>query len=229
MKIHPAPQGSVDWSIARAGIATCSEFDQLLTPLFKVRTGDMPDSYVNKKLAEAWLGGPLLGFNTFNMDAGKILEEEAIPWYELEFGETIQRVGLITTDDGKVGCSPDGLLGDDGGIEIKCPEPHTHVGYLRDGEVPPQYRAQVHGAMWVTGRKWWKFVSYRRRFPPLVVTVYHDDEIHDAISEALVSFSEAFDAGWARLCELAGGPPKRPVARPVTMPATEPEYVDIIP
>jgi len=154
----PMEQGSVSWMQARAGIPTASEFDSLVTPEFKVRTGEMPKTYVAKKLAEAWLGGPLLTFNTFDMDAGQILEEEAIPWWELEFGQTVQRVGLVTTDDGRVGCSPDGLL-ENCGLEIKCPKPETHVGYLLKGDLPKDYRAQVHGGMYVTGYPQWNFLS----------------------------------------------------------------------
>lgn len=212
-------QRSVEWMQARAGIPTASEFDALLTPEFKIRTGQMPLTYLAKKVAEAWQGGPLAGFNTFDMDQGNILEEEAVPWYELEFGEVIDRPAFITTDDGRIGCSPDGLLGQDGGIEIKCPEVHTHVGYLLAGELPPQYAAQVHGSMFVTGRKWWKFLSYRRHFPALLLTVERDEEAQEMIAEALEQFLGRFDRAMERLAELNGGPPKR------TAPTQRTEYV----
>jgi len=224
MKIHDVAQGSVEWMQMRAGIATASEFDCLVTPEFKVRTGDMPKSYLAKKLAEAWLGGPLLGFNMFDMDQGQILEGEAIPWYELEYGQEVQRVGLVTTDDGRVGCSPDGLL-KGSGLEIKCPRPETHTGYLLKGVLPKDYAAQVHGGMYVTGFHSWTFLSYRRRFPPLLLTIERDDEIQKAIGEALASFLEAFDAGWQKLCEINGGPPvRRPVQ--IVMPGEKPAFID---
>ncbi len=208
MKILDVAQGSVEWMQARAGIPTASEFDCLVTPELKVRTGDMPRTYLAKKLAEAWLGGPLLTFNVFDMDQGRILEEEALPWFELEHNESVQRVGLVTTDDGRVGCSPDGLL-KGSGIEVKCPRPETQTGYLLKGELPKDYRAQVHGSMYVTGYHSWKFLSYCRRFPALLLTVERDDGIQSAIQDAVGEFLIQFDAGWKKLCDMNGGPPAR--------------------
>lgn len=145
------------------------------------------------------------------MEQGRILEEEAIPWFEYEFGEQIERVGLIMTDDGTVGCSPDGLLGEDGGIEIKCPYSETHIKYLLDNKLPADYAAQVHGSLYVTGREWWKFVSYRRGFPAFVLKVNRDNAIIRQIDAALQAFQEKFNTAWATLIELNGGelPPKR--------------------
>ena len=205
MKIIPCQQNSLEWLVARAGIPTASEFDQLVTPDFKPRKGQMPESYLARKLAEAWIHGPLPGHCTLDMEFGKILEEEARPWYEFTFSESVQCVGLVTTDDGRIGCSPDGLLGDTGGIEIKCPEAHTHVRYLLEGEVPDNYLAQVHGSMFVTGRPFWKFVSYRRRFPALVKVIERDDRIQTVLAEVLTAFLEKFDAEMARLVEMNGG------------------------
>jgi len=208
-------QGSSDWMIARSGIPTASEFDQLVTPGFKIRKGEMPKSYLAKKLAEAWQGGPLLGFNTFDAEQGQMLEGRAIPWYELEFGVEIERVGLITTDDGRIGCSPDGLL-PGSGIEVKCPQPQTHVGYLLNGALPKDYAPQVHGAMFVTGYTSWMFLSYRPHFPKLVLHVERDEAIQKVLAEALAEFLERFDAGMKRLMEINGGPPvRRPTPAPL--------------
>ncbi len=213
MIIHPAQQGSLEWMMARAGIPTASEFDALLTPEFKIRTGEMPKTYLAKKVAEAWTGGPLPSFQGFDMDQGQILETEAIPFYELETGEKVTRPGLCLTDDGAVGCSPDGLIGDDCGIEIKCPEMHSHVRYLLAGEVPKDYLAQVHGGMFVTGRSRWKFLSYRRHFPPLIVTVERDEEIQEQIASALALFLGQMQVAMERLEELNGGPPAHRIAK----------------
>lgn len=209
MKIVPVEQGSVDWMLARAGIPTASEFDQLLTPEFKIRSGEMPRTYLAKKVAEKWLGAPLPASNVFDMDQGQILEQEAKPFYELQYGEQIRSVGFITSDDGTVGCSPDGLLGDDCGIEIKCPAIHTHLGYLLSGQLPKEYAAQVHGAMFVTERPRWKFLSYRRHFPPLLVTVERDEEIQSKIAEAITRFTKQMEVAMKFLEDLNGGPPKR--------------------
>ena len=220
MKIHTEfAQNSLEWLAARAGIVTASEFGNILTPKFEIRKGQMPETYLARKLAEKWVG-PLPGFNSLDMEFGKILEAEAKPFYTLQFSEEIQSVALITSDDGKVGCSPDGLIGEDGGIEIKCPEPQNHVKYLMAGNLPDDYAAQVHGCMFVTGRKWWRFMSYRRNFPPFVTTIERDDGIQSAIADALEIFIPKLDAAYNRLCEMNGGPPKR-IAAPQSTPPDE--------
>jgi len=224
-------QGSVDWMLARSGIPTASEFDQLLTPEFKMRSGQMPKTYLAKKLGEAWQGGPLASFNTFAMDQGQLMETEAIPWFELQFEQAVERVAFITTDDGRVGCSPDGLIttlgGSEGGIEVKCPEIQTHVGYLLEGGLPKDYACQVHGALWVTGRQWWQFLSYRRHFPPLLVRVERDEAIMEKIEEAVTLFINSFDANFQRLCEINGGPPVRKKSTPIVQ--TEATFVSEMP
>lgn len=231
MIIHNVAQGSVDWAILRSGIPTASEMGNLVTDNLEVRKGEMPKTYVAKKLAEWWTGGPLAEFNSFDMEQGSILENEAIPFIALERGIKIERVGFVTTDDGATGCSPDGIAedewGEKEGWEMKCPRIETHVRYLLTGTVPKEYLPQIHASLFVTGWQRWHFVSYRRRLPALILKVERDDEAQTNIEEALESFWHHFEEGKKRLCELNGGPPKRFAAAPVAQP--EPEYVDIIP
>lgn len=215
MIIHPAEQNSLEWLAARAGVITASEMDNILTPEFKLRVGEMKRSYMCRKLAEKWLGNPIAGFMSMDMDLGKILEAECLPLLELEQNIEIQRVGLLLSDDGKIGCSPDGLIGDDGGVEAKCPRAETQTKYLLDGTVPKDYIVQVNAALYITGRAWWYFVSYHRRMPLVLIKVERDEKIMSSIGEALELFLAQFDAGWKRLCEINGGPPLRtPASRP---------------
>jgi hypothetical protein len=143
------------------------------------------------------MGYPAQSFSGGVLEQGSILEGEAIPWYEFTHSEKIERVGFCTTDDGRIGCSPDGLLGADGGIECKCPEPHTHLRYLLGGVIPKEYIAQVQGALLVTQRKWWKFISYNRNFPPLQLTIWPDPAFQLALQSELDRFlvdaSSAYD------------------------------------
>lgn len=228
MKILDVQQNSLEWLMLRCGIPTASEFDQLLTPEFEVRKGEMPKTYLARKVAEAW-GGPLPGYNSIDMEFGKVLEEEAIPYFEFTTGTTVQRVGFVTTDDGLVGCSPDGLIGDDGGIEVKCPDAHTHVKYLFNHALPKDYAAQVHGSMFVTGRAWWQFLSYRRNFPPLSIVVHRDEAIQAKIKEAIEPFLGRFEAAMKHLEALNGGPAKKWKMDFFNESEPTPETCDIIP
>lgn len=210
----------MDWAIARSGIPTASEADNLLTPLFKARDGKMVETYLCAKLSEKWLGGPLLGFNTFDTEQGNIIEEEARPWLACELEQEIEQVGLCLTDDSRVGASPDGVIraGPWVGVEIKSPQPTNHVRWLIDGVLPPEFRVQVHVGMYVTGATEWVFLSYRRNFPKLVVRIRRDEEIQEKIHGALETFLTDLDVAYERLCEINGGPPRR-YSRPEPFPA----------
>ena len=129
---------------------------------------------------------------------GTLLEEEARDWYAMRQNREVQQVGFITTDDGTVGCSPDGLLSKDCGLEIKCPKGSTHVGYLLNGKLPPAYAPQVHGSMWVTGFSKWIFISYHPAFRPLVVTVKRD-EYTKKVGVAVSKFVTDLAAAKARI------------------------------
>lgn len=202
MKILDVKQGSEEWFKARAGVVTASEFDNLISPEWKARVGQGRDAYLYRKLAERCMGIPLEQGGSWSTDQGKILEKEALPWVAFTRDANIERVGFITSDDGRIGCSPDGLIGDDGGIEAKCPNPDTHLKYLLSGEVPKEYRAQVYGSMYVTGRAWWYFLSYSRHFPPLLLKVERDEEIMDKIGYAIDWFLEDFSAAFNRIVEI---------------------------
>lgn len=199
MKLHAVKQGSPEWLALRLGIPTASEFDALISPEWKVRTGAMPNTYLYRKVAERALGFSLNDASSFAMEQGSILENEARPFFEFTYDMPVQTVGFATTDDGRVGCSPDGLIGEDGGLEIKCPSPQVHLRYLMEGKLPAEYAAQVHGSMFVTGRRWWKFLSYSRQFPALVVHVERDEAIQSALRAALDGFLVKFDAKLAQI------------------------------
>ncbi len=150
------------------------------------------------------MGGPLLTGSGFAMDQGSMMEGEARPFYEFTFDTKIRTVGFVTTDDGRIGCSPDGLIGDDSGIEIKCPELPQHIRYHLGGTLPKDYVAQVQGAMYVTGRPTWRFMSYHRQLSPFIVAVERDERFQAALHDALMEFLAEFDKGLARLRDIKG-------------------------
>ncbi len=229
MKIHNEySQNSVEWLWARCGVVTASEMDNLVTDKFNIRNGEMVNSYLARKVAEAW-SGPLPSFTAFSAEQGSMTEGEANRAYTMETGQEITPVGFITMDDGRVGCSPDGMLGDDCGIEIKSPNADTHVKYLLNGELPPQYAPQVQGSMYVTGFASWKFMSYRRHFPPLILTVRRDAKAQEAISKAIESFLVTFENAMIKM-ESIDGAPRPKLVRPIHSPEIQSEEsIEIIP
>ena len=211
MIVHNVQQGSPQWLALRSGTISASELDSLVTPLGKIRTGDGVSTYIALKLAERWLGAPLRSWRpSAEMEQGTILEDEAIPYLEWTLELTIQRVGFVTRDDGSCGCSPDGLLPDGAGCEIKSPQPAAHVTYLLGGELPSEHVAQVQGGMYVTGASRWLFASYCRGFPAFVRWVARDEKYIASIDAAVDAANTRISVGYQHLIGLNGGPPVRP-------------------
>lgn len=230
MKVYrDIAQGSVDWQILRSGKITASEVDALISPLGEIRRGEGVTTYLSQKLCERWTGGPLMSLQgVFDCEQGIFLEERAKPAFTLHTGIDIENVSFIETDDGRAGCSPDGIIGKESGVELKAPRTDTHLRYLLSGKLPKIYVSQVQFSMFVTGCKTWHFFSYNRSLPPLHLVVERDEKFHESLGKALSAFLKAMDDGWNRICELNGGPPQR---RKVSAPAPTPEpaMADVIP
>jgi hypothetical protein len=170
-------QRSEAWFEARRGMPTCSRFDKILTAA-QAKPSAAQDTLINELLAESIVPpeqGIILPV-TAEMEAGIKLEAEARCCYELEHAkDPVTEVGFLIHASGMFGGSPDALVGDVGGVEIKCPKASTHIGYCRDGVLPNDYKCQVHGYMIVSGRKWWDFFSYCRSIKPFLLRVERDD------------------------------------------------------
>ncbi|MGQ0721050.1 MAG: lambda exonuclease family protein [Candidatus Eiseniibacteriota bacterium] len=187
MRILEVPQGSPEWQAARAGIPTASQFDRILTPTGRPSAAAV--AYMHELLAERFLGTPLQTVSTALMERGSVVEAEAVAWYEFQQEVSTGAVGFCLRDDGRAGCSPDRLVGDDGGLELKCPSPGIHIGYLLGGEgIGQKYYPQVQGCLWVTGREWWDTLSYHPDLPPALLRVHRDEEYIRALAEAVEAF-----------------------------------------
>src|ERR1700743_2749888 len=128
MKIHNCLQGSSEWLNLRAGLPTSSEFDRIITPSGK--PSDAFDGYLYDLLAERIMGRPRKQAITLWMERGSATEAEARSFYEFQTDNVVEQVGLITNDEGTIGASPDGMVGEDGLVEIKCPSDGIHCMYL---------------------------------------------------------------------------------------------------
>lgn len=115
-----------------------------------------------KLLAERMTGVPQESYSAKWMEEGSECEPQARDYYTGLHNVIVEQVGFIQMGD-DVGASPDGLVDEEGMIEIKCPFPSTHLGYILKGTLPSIYEPQVQGQLWVTGRKWVDFISFDPR------------------------------------------------------------------
>jgi hypothetical protein len=218
VKIVNVAQNSDEWLDARAGLVTASAAKVLVTPTFKVSKSEGVETYLAQLVAEWWVGTTFETFDSAAMEAGRILEEKAKPTYRMETGEDARDVGFITDDSGLIGCSPDLLVTGSHGVEIKCPMAKTHVGWLLDGLLPPEHSLQVQFSIYVTGLPFWKFMSYRRMFPPLILRVDRDEKAQAAIKDALEIFLPKLEAAKAKLLAMNGGVRLPRIVRPSDLP-----------
>ena len=174
MLVSNFEQGSNEWLQSRLGKPTASNFGKLITPTGKPSTS--ADGYINDLIAQKITGELPEFYTNAAMERGNELEPAAKALYEFINGVEVVQVGLCLHDTLDCGASPDGLIGVDGGIEIKCPLPHTHISYLREGVVPSKYIPQIQGCLWITGREWWDFMSYHPAMEDLIVRVERDNE-----------------------------------------------------
>lgn len=197
MIIHDVIQGSPEWKLARLGKPTASEFSRLITS-----TGERSKSlegYAREMASEMYAGKTLHDFDGNSwMDRGKDLEAEAIALYEFTNDVTAQRVGFCTDDEQRYGCSPDALIGDDGGLETKCLKAERHLEamtyHAKHGKCPSGYVQQVQGGLFVTGRKWWDLCFFNPDLPPLVIRHTPDPVIFAALEKALADVLAERDA-----------------------------------
>lgn len=193
-----APQRSEAWFEARRGLPTCSRFDKILTPTKGQRSAGQ-DALIDELIAES-VCPPDVGVIRYvspEMEHGIKLEAEARCCYELEHAtEQVVEIGFALASCGQFGGSPDALVGESGGVEIKCPNASTHVGYVRAGILPNEYKCQVHGYLVVTGRAWWDFFSYARGFRPFRVRVMRD-EFTAKLEAEVHAFCERYNAARA--------------------------------
>jgi hypothetical protein len=194
-------QGSPEWLALRKGRATASRFSDIIT----AQTGQLSSSargYMRELIGECFCPDFEYWSGNYATERGKELEAEAREAFAIETGLAVEQVAFCLSANGITGCSPDGLIGTDGGIEVKCPSIPIHARYLLDGELPKDYVIQVHFSMYVTNRPWWLFLSYNRQFPALLLKVERDPKADAAIEHALELFAEDFDAKCKRLRDL---------------------------
>ena len=146
------PQDSDEWRKLRLGLATASEFSTIMSESDAALTRT---KLLRQLAGEVLTGEPKSDFSNRYTDRGKALEPVARDWYMRTRLTAVQQVGFVFNKTLNAGWSPDGLVGDDGALEIKCVEPHILIGILERGVFPPEHRPQCFGGAFVIGRRQW--------------------------------------------------------------------------
>lgn len=187
MIVLPCEQGTPEWYSARCGTPSASNFDMIITT--KGEPSKQREKYLYRLAGERITGKSEETYQNGAMQRGIELEAEARNLYEMLHDVKIEQVGVCFPDEAKLyAASPDGLVGEDGCIEIKCPLIHTHVGYLLDGSLPSEYFQQTQGQLLVTGRKWVDFISYYPGLRPLIIRVERDEKFIQVFQSELQRF-----------------------------------------
>ena len=192
-------QGGDEWMEHRRACVTASRFKDIVTPA-KAELSKSSDKYMYELIAEK-MGAKTESFSNEWMARGNELEPEARAVYSLISGNDVYEVGMIKTDDEKIGISPDGLIGEEGGVEIKCPSSPIHIKYLIDGKLPTIHKPQVMGSLWISGRKWWDFMSFHPELKPFIIRVERDEEYIKLMEKHILEFVEKMDRVYRGLDE----------------------------
>jgi putative phage-type endonuclease len=212
-------QGSPEWLHERCGSVTASRVKAVMARGKNGQEAAVRHSYKMELLMEVLTGQTAEHYVSMAMDFGIENEPLARAQYELATGVEVERIGYVRHPHiPRSGASPDGLVGDDGLIEIKVPNTTTHLEYLLAGEVPAEYRPQMMWQLACTDRQWCDFVSYDPRLPHefglLIVRMERDEKEIAAMEAAVREFIGELNAMCEKLQSLrpvegeSAGPPR---------------------
>ena len=197
------PQGTEAWEAARIGRVTASRIADLMART-KTGWGASRDNYMADLIAERLTGVAVEGFKSAAMQWGTDTERQARVFYELIEGASVSEGGYIDHPTiAMAGASPDGFVGDDGLVEIKCPITKTHIETLLGGRVNGAYAKQMQWQMACSGRAWCDFISFDPRMPEdlrmIVQRVPRDAAVIAEMEEAVIDFLAEIDGKVAEL------------------------------
>lgn len=192
MQIFTCEQGSPEWYACRMGIPTASEFKTILGVKKEAKDKLTRQIYMRKLAGEILTGDPMPTYSNPDLERGKEFEPEARNLYALLYDVEPQIVGFIRNGD--AGCSPDSLIGENGGLEIKVAQAHIQIDRLERNELPAEHMLQVQGNIWKAEREWWDFVSYCPKLPLFTKRVMRDDKIIKELADAVDQFNSELAA-----------------------------------
>jgi putative phage-type endonuclease len=180
VKIHNFEQRTEDWYNIRKGKMTASNADTIIA------NGKGLETYIYNLMAEYYSSAEKENYINADMQRGIDLEPEARLEFEFYTDLDVQEVGFIEYND-FIGVSPDGLIGDDGLIEIKCPNDSVYFKLLLSDNIKPEYIAQMQMQLYVTDRQYCYFVSYNPNFEKslYIKKITRDEEMIEKLKKGL--------------------------------------------
>lgn len=198
-------QGSDEWKMQRLGKVTASRVADVIA---KTKTGysSSRENYMAQLICERLTGQPSESFTNAAMQHGTDTEPLARSAYEMARNLLVKEVAFITHPRIEMaGASPDGLVADDGLVEIKCPNTATHIDTLLSQKVPTKYITQMQWQMLVCNKTWCDFISFDNRLPErlqlFIQEVEFDPEYCAMLEKEVVQFLEELDSKVAKLKE----------------------------
>ena len=193
IQIFNCVQGESSWFDCRKGVATASKFKDVLAK----GQGLTRAKYMRVLAGEIITGTPHDSYSNAAMERGKEQEPEARRLYEMLHDVECVQVGFIRRGD--IGCSPDGLIGEDGGFEVKSKAADIQIEILEADAMPSEHVAQVQGSILVTQRQWWDFMCYCPGLPPFIKRVYPDPDYQARLIVELRQFNTELQSLVARI------------------------------
>lgn len=175
MKIHECDQLSAEWFKVRAGMPTASEFDTVQASGKGGGESKTRRTYMLKLAGERITGEPMEAYSNPYLERGKAMEDEARSYYAFSTNAELKRVGFIHDEKHGAGCSPDALIGDNGGLEIKTAAPHILIDHIERDQIPTGHIAQCQGFLWIAQREYIDLSIYWPKMPPFIKRVTRDE------------------------------------------------------
>jgi hypothetical protein len=194
-------QGSHDWHLLRLGIPTASRFRDILSG----GKGLTRKAYMRQLSNELFTGYKGQDYINSSMEWGIETEAQARETYARASGSNVEQVAFIAHETIKAGYSPDGLIGLNGTLEIKCPNSTTHINTVRSGKIPSRHIPQIQGGLWLSEREWMDFVSYDPRCYSnndyLCIRMYRDETYIKHLESEVLRFNDELDTIMAQFTE----------------------------
>jgi putative phage-type endonuclease len=195
-------QGSPEWKAIRCGKITASRMGDVLAKGRGSEASKTRQGYLYELMAERLTGVPEEHYSNGWMARGTELEPLARAAYEVLFDKVVEKVGFVVHPTMPfAGCSPDGLLlGEPGGIQIKCPKTTTHLKWMQKNTCPEEYIAQCYWEMCCNpDREWWEFCSYAPDLPErlqlFVVRIRPEKELMEQMEAEVMKFNNEIEEG----------------------------------